>query len=239
MGRIFRPDVVMPWSRIHEHCPPSHRPRRAAPLARRHHDRLRGLGHAAAVRQRARRAQRRTHPGRALRPVPHGRDHRHRPRGRGLPELRAGGQHRHRRQRPGPLHDDRPGGRRDRRRPDRLPPRRDGIYGRRQRGQRPDRAGRADRARRRLRRPGARRPGRVRAARGPGPGVARHHEGRHRRRPGRAEVLRGPAGHGRRGSGAHRPYRLHRRGRLRAVRRTRARRAAVAGADRGRMCRTA
>src|SRR4051812_3728495 len=115
---------------------PSYRARCPAPLAGRDHDRLRRLGHAPALRLRARRAQRRADEGRALRPLPHGRDHRDRAAGGRAAELRPRRQHRVRGCRPRPLHHDLPGRRRHPGRPDRLPARADRVSGGRQRLQR-------------------------------------------------------------------------------------------------------
>ena len=215
--------------------PAPHRARRPAPFARRDHDRLRRLGHAAALRQRARRAPRRPHPRRALRPLPHGRDHRHRAAGRAscwttrwsaTSSRSAVGRARYtmicRR------------GRRHPGRPDRLPARPTSEYmvvanasnaqvvldALTERAAGFDAEVRDDRDAYALI-----------AVQGPqSPGIL---EVADRRRPGRAEVLRGPARHRRRRARADRPHRLHRRGRLRAVRRPGRRRAAVAGADRG------
>lgn len=214
--------------------PPPHRARRAAPRPRRDHDRLRRLGHAAALRQRARGTPRRPHPGRTVRPLPHGRDHRHRPAGRrdagpraGRLRLRAGRAAR-------PLHHDLRRGRRHPGRPDRLPPARGRLPGRRQRLQRPAGAGRADRPRQGLRRRRHGRPRHLRADRRPGPGGHRDPGRDHRRRPARPEVLRDPPGPGRRPRRAARPDRLHRRGRLRDLLQPGRRRGGLAGADRRR-----
>ena len=83
-----------------------------------------GLADAAALRQRDRRAQRGAHGGRALRPLAHGRAHRHRAGRGGRAGLRADRAAVRAGPGPGQVHDDLRAGRRDPRRPDRLPARR-------------------------------------------------------------------------------------------------------------------
>ena len=127
----------------------------------------------------------------------------------------------------------------DHRRPDRLPPRGGALPRRRERVERPGRERRAGRAARGL--PGGpRRPlARHGARRDPGPARGRDRHAADRRRPRRAPLLRDRRGHGRGDPGARRPDRLHRRGRLRGVRRDRPGRRALGRPDRRRASRTA
>ncbi len=138
------------------------------------------------------------------------------------------------RDRPGAILDGLQRGRRDRRRPHRLPARERRLPGGLQRGQprggggaahQPARTGRLRRVDRRPQRPG-------RA--GGAPGAERGGAGRRadRPRPGRHRQLPLSAGHRRRRRVPGGAHRLHRRGRLRALLRRPPRAGAVGGADR-------
>ena len=121
--------------------------------------------------------------GRPVRPVAHGRARRRGARGRRGPRRRARDRPAVARRGPRALLDDLRPGRRDPRRPDRLPPGRGPVHGRRQRVQREGRVGRARGAARRVQ-GGARRPvARHRPRRDPGPAQHRHPPAAHRPRP--------------------------------------------------------
>ena len=146
MARQQRPSPPRPpGDRRRRRADPSHAARRRAPRPRRAPHRVRWLADAGPVRLDPRRAPDGPRAGRPVRPVAHGRALRRGAGGRPRPCRRAdlrpaepGGRAR-------PVLDDLRAGRRDHRRPHRLPARREPLPGGRQRGQRADRVGRPGR----------------------------------------------------------------------------------------------
>ena len=147
--------------------------------------------------------------------------HRRGRRGRGRARLRAAGRRFGHQTRPRAVHDDLRARRRGHRRPHRLPAGRDHLPGSRQRRQRRVRGGRAHGPGRRPGRDDAGPHGQLRADRDPGAQVGRHPGGPDQHRPGCRALLRRLSGDRRRRAGAARQDRLHRRGRVRDLRRTR------------------
>ena len=187
--------------------------------------RLRGLGDAGVVLRDPGRASRGASRGRSVRRLAHGRDPDRRSRGRGvrrfahtqprarpLPRPRAVQRAPHR-------------ARHLRRRPAGVPSRSGDHPAGRQRLQHRE-GSRLDPGARDRRRHHRRRLGRDRAARAPGSSVVRDTRRRHRSRARQAAFLSPGVDHGRRRAGGGLTHRLHRRGRLRDLRRRRGRRSA-------------
>src|ERR1700733_7292151 len=129
----YRKVLPGPWSADDGPATAAHAAHRRARAPRRLADRFRRLADAAALRQRDRRAKRGADGRRALRPLAHGRTRGDRPRCWGSAGLRAGRAAVGAGARPRPVHDDLRTGRRDPRRPDRLPAFRGRVPGRCQR----------------------------------------------------------------------------------------------------------